>query len=110
MLGQRRCKRVDFYCPVELTLLWDGTKVPGACCDISYVGAGICAQKWVDRGQTVRIQFHLRNPLHKTVEEEVMARVVYCMADEDGDRMGIEFSEALDPSKQPNLIRRLNNL
>jgi hypothetical protein len=40
----------------------------------------------------------------------VLGRVAYSLADEDGDRIGIEFMETINGSAQPTLANKLNSL
>jgi hypothetical protein len=110
MLEQRRYERVAFFCPLQLTVLPNGPVIPGTSFDISLGGVGITANLFLERGQTVRVRFHLQNRSHGPVEEELFGRVAYSRADEDGDRIGIEFLETINNSTQPELLRRLNAL
>ncbi len=40
----------------------------------------------------------------------MLGRVAYSRADEDGNRIGIEFLETIRESAQPLLAQKLNNL
>ena len=42
--------------------------------------------------------------------EDVLGKVAYSRADEDGNRIGIEFLETIRESTHPALTRKLNNL
>jgi c-di-GMP-binding flagellar brake protein YcgR len=110
MAGQRRYERVAFFCPVDLTVQPNGPTLPGGSFDISLGGVGITTEQLLQRGQTVRVRFHLRNGAAGKIDEEVVGRVAYCRADEDGDRMGIEFLETIRESTCPVLARKLDNL
>ena len=41
MPEQRRYQRVDFFCPLHLTVLQKGITVPASCFDISIGGVGL---------------------------------------------------------------------
>jgi hypothetical protein len=110
MLGRRRYERVAFYCPLTLSVLPDGPTVPGNSFDISIGGVGVTTKVMLERGQDVRIRFQLRNGTNETIEEEIIGRVAYCLADEDGDRIGIEFLQTVQELSQPALAKRLSNL
>jgi c-di-GMP-binding flagellar brake protein YcgR len=110
MFQQRRYERVAFFCPLHLTVQPDGPTVPGRSFDVSLGGVGICAGVLLERGQTVRIRFHLHNGSTKYIDEDIMGRVAYCRADEEGNRMGIEFLETIRETTQPALARKLNSL
>jgi c-di-GMP-binding flagellar brake protein YcgR len=110
MLGRRRYERMPFFCPVTVSVLPDGPALSGRTFDISLGGVGITAQRMLERGKTVRVRFHIQNGSDVAVDEEVMGRVAYSRADEDGDRAGIEFLQAVNDSMQPMLAYKLNNL
>jgi hypothetical protein len=110
MAWQRRYERVGFFCPLHLTVLPNGPVVPGNSFDISIGGVGITTTVPLERGQMVRVQFHLQNGAPEAIHEEVLGRVAYCRADENGDRAGIEFLEKIGDAMQPELARKLNNL
>jgi hypothetical protein len=74
---------------------------------------GVTANIMLERGQAIRVAFRLqvgRNGSAETIEEEVFGRVAYSRADEDGDRIGIEFVETIRESNQPVLAKKLNSL
>lgn len=110
MLGRRRYERVAFFCPVELHVLPAGPVVPGRTFDISIGGVGVTSQIMLERGQTLRIRFRFRDASNVAVDEDVMGQVAYCRADEDGDRIGIEFLETVDEAAHPMLAYRLNKI
>lgn len=99
-----------FYCPLQLTVLPDGPTVAGRSFDISLGGVGITADVFLERGQTVQASFHFSDGPQGEAEESVLGRVAYSRADEDGNRIGIEFLEILRESAQPLLAQKLNNL
>lgn len=110
MLGRRRYERVSFFCPIQLRVLATGETVQGNSFDISIGGVGITTRKMFDRGEMVSVQFQLHNGTKPAIEEEILGRVAYSLADEDGDRIGIEFLETVNEGKQPELTRRLNKM
>jgi hypothetical protein len=110
VVNQRRYERVAFFAPLELIVLPNGPNVPGRSFDISIGGVGISTQIMLPRGQTVCVRFHFQNGDNGGIDEDVMGRVAYSRADEDGDRLGIEFLETVRESSQPVLARKLDNL
>ena len=110
MAWQRRYERVAFYCPVQLTVLPNGPAVPGRSFDISIGGVGITTEIALERGQSVCVRFHLQNGAPEGKDEDILGRVAYSRADEDGGRVGIEFLATIQESAQPELARKLNNL
>ena len=110
MLERRRYERVDFYCPVHLTVEPDGPTIPCQSFDISLGGVGLSLPVSLERGQAVRVCFHLRSGADNTTDSTVAGHVAYTKADEDGVRVGIEFLSAIQESNQPALARKLNQL
>jgi len=110
MIEQRRYERVAFFCPLRLTVLPDGPTVPANSFDISLGGVGLATGASLPQGQSVSVRFQLKNAAGKPVEEIALGRVAYVRADEDGNRVGIEFLEPIRDSAQPELSRKLNNL
>ena len=110
MLGQRRYERAAFFCPLHLTVLPNGPVVPGRSFDISIREVGVTTEILLERGQTVRIQFHLPNGSQEEVDEEVLGRVAHSRADEGGDRIGIEFLDTIGEAMYPVLAHKLSTL
>ncbi|MBU4273155.1 MAG: PilZ domain-containing protein [Planctomycetes bacterium] len=110
MTGQRRYERVAFFCPLQLTVLPDGPTVSANSFDISAGGVGLTAAVFLERGKDVRIDFHVRNGSIEETDECVLGRIAYSRADEDGNRIGIEFLETIRESAQPALTRKLDML
>ena len=106
MLGQRRYERVAFYCPLQLTVLPNGPAVPGRSFDISIGGVGITTEIALERG-TIRPGPipPAKRSRPRAIDEDILGRVAYSRADEDGDRVGIEFLETIQESTQPELAR-----
>ena len=109
MSGQRRYERAAFFCPIKLTLLPDGPAVKASSFDISLAGVGLMAPLFIERGKNVRLDFHLKKE-NEYVEETVLGRVAYSRADENGNRLGVEFLEPLKETSQPELVKKLNSL
>jgi c-di-GMP-binding flagellar brake protein YcgR len=107
MREQRRYERVAFFCPIRLTILPDGPDLPASSFDISIGGVGLVAPVSLQRGQEVAVHFRLKNPHYELAEESVMGRVAYSRADEDGNRIGIEFLKTLQLDTHPLLARKL---
>jgi c-di-GMP-binding flagellar brake protein YcgR len=110
MQGQRRYERVAFFCPVDLTVLPDGKTVSASTFDISLGGVGLATPMVLNRGQAVRVRFHLRNGSNGRIDEDILGRVAHSRADEDGDRIGVEFLETVHESTNPALTRALDKL
>jgi c-di-GMP-binding flagellar brake protein YcgR len=110
MLGRRRYERVAFFCPVKVFVLPDGPVLSGRTFDISLGGVGITTDRMLERGQTLRIQFHFQKGSDVPVDEEIMGQAAYSRADEDGDRVGVEFLEPVNESTHPMLAYKLNNM
>jgi c-di-GMP-binding flagellar brake protein YcgR len=110
MLVQRRYERVAFYCGLQLTALPNGPTIPARSLDISVGGVGITSDTLLNRGQTVRVRFHLHNESDEWTDEDVLGRVTYSCADENENRMGIEFLETIQESTKPALAHQLNAL
>ena len=108
MLGERRYERVPFFCPLELTVLPNGPTVPGNSFDVSMGGIGVAAEIWLDRGEEVRVRLHFKNGSHEPILEDILGRVANSRADEDGNRIGIEFLATVRESTQPTLMQTLN--
>jgi hypothetical protein len=98
---------VSFFCPLHLTVLPNGPVVSGNSFDMSIGGVGVTTTTALERGQLVRVQFHLPNGAPEAIHEDVLGRVAYCRADENGDRAGIEFLETVDEATHPELARKL---
>jgi c-di-GMP-binding flagellar brake protein YcgR len=110
MLGQRRYERVAFFCPVQLTVFSTGDVIEGNTVDISIGGVGLIAPAFLERGEEVCVRFRLHHGSDAMFEEEALGRVAYSLADEDGNRIGIEFLQTIRDSKQPELARRLSTM
>jgi hypothetical protein len=105
---KRRYERVPFFC--DLTLLATGAVHRACAVDLSLGGVGVATTAFAARGQTVRVAFHLRDARQQPRIEEVIGRVAFCRADEDGNFLGVEFLEPLRATEQPELTRRLEKL
>jgi hypothetical protein len=110
MQEQRRYQRVNFFCPLHLTALQSGITVPGRCFDISIGGVGMTTGISLERGQMVRVRFHLHSDAGKVLDEDILGRVAYCQAQDEGNRLGIEFLDVVHESTQPLLNRTINQL
>ncbi len=110
MAGQRCFERAAFFCQLQLTVLPDGPTVPANSFDISAGGVGVTAAVFLERGKDVRVDFHVGNGSIEETDECVLGRVAYSRADEDGNRIGIEFLETIRESAQPGLMKKLDML
>lgn len=108
--NRRRYERVAWFCSLQLTVLPNGPAMSAESFDISLGGVGAATEVMIERGQAVRVRFHIRNGSKESVDEDVLGRVAYCRADEDGNRVGIEFLEPIQESAQPALARKLNSM
>lgn len=107
---QRHYERLPFYCRLQLTILPNGPVIAARSFDISAGGVGITSNVLLDPGQSVRVRFHLPNGSYKWIREDVVGNVAYSRADEDGNRIGIEFLETIQESRQPVLAQKLSAL
>ena len=110
MLERRRYERVAFFSRVQLTVLPNGPILSGRSFDISIGGVGIMADTTLARGQAVRVRFRLHNGPNDWIEEDAEGRVAYVHADEDSNRLGIEFVATINASTQPVLAHALDAL
>ena len=110
MIEKRRYERVAFFCPLKLTVLPDGPCVTANAFDISLGGVGLFTGASLQIGQNVSVRFQLKTASGKPIEESAIGRVAYIRADEDGNRVGIEFMDVLRDSAQPELAKKLNRL
>jgi len=110
MQCRRQFERVAFFCPLQLIALPEGVAVPGNSFDVSMGGVGITAETSLERGQAVCVRFHLKNGPNGARDEEVLGRVAYARADEDGNRLGIEFLQPIRASTHPLLAQTVENL
>ena len=84
--------------------------MPGSSLDISIGGVGLTAPNAPERGALVRVRFQLHTESNGDVAEDVLGKIAYSSADENGTRIGIEFLEPVQESTHPHLTRRLNKL
>jgi hypothetical protein len=84
--------------------------VPGTSFDVSISGIGITLGIWLDRDKEVCVRLHFNNSSQEPVEEDILGRVAYSRADEDGNRIGVEFLENVQEATQPELAQKLNEL
>lgn len=110
LLGQRRYERVAFYCGLQVTVLPNGPTIAARSFDLSVGGVGIAADILLNRGQAVRVRFHLHNGSKEWTDEDILGRVAYASADEDGNCIGIEFLEMIQESTKPALAHTLKRL
>jgi hypothetical protein len=110
MQWKRRYERVAFFCPLELTVLPHGPAIQATSFDISIGGLGLTANLCLERGTPVCVRFHLENGSKEPIVEEILGKVANSEADENSDRLGIEFLEMVNASNQPVLARKLNAL
>jgi hypothetical protein len=106
---QRRFERVPFFCPLHVTVLPEGVAAPATSIDISIVGVGITSALSMERGRSVRVRFQFKNGSEETYDEEVWGRVAYSRADENGNRLGIEFLEPIRASTHPVLAHKIES-
>jgi hypothetical protein len=110
MIAQRRYERVAFFCPLRVAVLPDGPVVAANSIDISLGGVGFTTAASLQQGQSVAVRFQLKDKVGRPVEEVAMGRVAYARADEDGNRVGVEFLETVRDADQPLLSKKLNRL
>ncbi|NLF08648.1 MAG: PilZ domain-containing protein [Pirellulaceae bacterium] len=108
MKHRRRFERVDYFHPIRLFVMPDGPDLPANTFDISIGGVGAIAEDWLEKGTEVRVTFSPRCADGEPHEEEIYGRVAYAQADEDGNRIGIEFLRILDDATHPVLLREIN--
>ena len=110
MSEKRRYQRVAYFHRVDLTVLPNGPTVEGHAFDISIGGIGVTTALWLDRGKEIGIRFRFANGDNTPIEEIILGRVAYSKADEDGNRLGIEFAEVVKAANQPVLARTIDAL
>lgn len=110
MKTQRRYERVGFFCELTVTSIPGGEAAPARSLDISVGGVGMFAGVSWGRGDLVRIGFHLKDAQQRPVVEQVLGRVAYSRADEDGNMLGVEFLEPIREAMHPVLARKLQTL
>lgn len=77
--------------------------------DLSLGGVGLVTTGTLVIGEYVTIVFPFPVPPAKR-STEVLGRVVSLLADDDANRVGVEFFEPLSVSRAPNLARRLQEI
>jgi c-di-GMP-binding flagellar brake protein YcgR len=107
---RRRYERVACFIPVQLTVLPSGPVLQARSFDISRGGVGVMAEKLLERGQAVSIRVHFSNGSPDGADEDVLGRIAYARADEDGDRIGVEFISPIQESITPMLAKKLESL
>ncbi|MBN1395736.1 MAG: PilZ domain-containing protein [Pirellulales bacterium] len=110
MAGQRRYERTSFFTPVKLTVLPDGPSIETNSFDISLGGVGLNSTVFIEPGKDVILRFHVADRLPDCKDEKIFGRVAYSRADEDVNRMGIEFLQPIHDSTHPSLTAILNSL
>lgn len=102
--------RVPFHKPVTVWAPPDPRPVEARTLDISLGGVGVACRASFRRGQVVVVGFRLTDPRRGAVEERVTGRVANLVADEDGNRVGVEFAEPIHPAAYPALARAVERL
>ena len=110
MGAKRRYERAPWFCPVQLKVLPDGPVVSASAFDISLGGVGVIANVMLERGVAVRVQFHIRNGEAEPIKENVLGRIAFFRADEDCNRIGIEFLDTIYETTHPTLTKILDNM
>jgi c-di-GMP-binding flagellar brake protein YcgR len=107
---RRRYERIPYFHEVRLTVLPDGPTVVAHAFDISLGGVGLSTQTSLQPGQMVAVSFPVRDHSNKAVVNRVIGRVAHLTADPDGNRVGVEFAEALGPSVNSELFEQVSQL
>jgi c-di-GMP-binding flagellar brake protein YcgR len=107
MIERRRYERVQFLCDASVTALPNGAAIAARTLDISLGGVGLLTRTVLEPGQAIAVSFSLRDSTQKEIKEQAFGRVVAFRADLEGNRVGVEFSEPLNESRNPELVRRL---
>jgi c-di-GMP-binding flagellar brake protein YcgR len=107
---RRRYERVNWYHPLKVTVLPDGPSVQASSFDISLGGVGVTVPVMLERGQPVCVRFHFATESPGGIDEDVLGRVAYANADEDGNRIGVEFLEPIRENTKPMLAKKLSSL
>ena len=110
MESRRRYERVQFYCDIAMTPLPEGQTVPAYSFDLSLGGVGVMADVALPRGHLVRLDFHLKDRQQNSITETILGNIAYSKADEDGNRLGIEFLEPIHQTAAAELTRRLQEI
>lgn len=109
-MNMRRYERVPFFCRVGLSTPAGPGPVAAQAFDISVGGVGVSTRVGLQTGDAVTVTFYLKNRSQQEVLEQVMGRVANVRADEDGNRLGIEFLSPIRDATHPLLMQRIVNL
>ena len=110
MAFQQRYQRVPFFREVGLTLGQGTAPIAARSFDISLGGVGVFTQSHLERGQPVKVAFFFTNGKQQRLVETVPGQVAYFRANEDGNQLGIEFSEPVREDTYPQLMRAVLKL
>ncbi len=109
-MNMRRYERVPFFCKVGLSTPSAPGPVVTQSFDISLGGVGVATRAAFQTGDAVVVTFFLKDHAQQEVREQVAGRVANLRADEDGNRLGIEFLSPLRDDTHPHLMQRIENL
>ena len=107
MFESRQQERVPFFCDVAMSRLPGGPSIPARSLDLSLHGVGLVTAGSFEQDQLVMLSFSLRDAAQHEIRERVLGRIAYMRADVDANRVGVQFAEPLQRSKNPELVSRL---
>jgi c-di-GMP-binding flagellar brake protein YcgR len=103
----RQYERVGFLCKLEITPIPGAKPQPARSLDLSLGGVGAMTQAVFPVGQIVTVTFFLRDSVGGEVQDPVVGRVAHFGADEDANRVGIQFLQPLSDTEHERLVNRL---
>lgn len=108
MIEKRDRQRVPFHCRTTIAARPGGPPVEAWAIDLSLAGVGLGSARLFPVRQLISVTFHLKDAALRPVDERAEGVIVRMQSESDGYIYGIEFSDLLDASRQPQLIRKLD--
>lgn len=109
MSERRNYGRVPYFCRLKIETLHTRTASEAFCVDIGLGGIGLATALRLESGQTVRISFYL-NVGGKPIVEEAVGEVRIVRYDDWAVRAGIEFTNPLNRTRNPELIKAIERI
>jgi c-di-GMP-binding flagellar brake protein YcgR len=109
MIERRQYQRVPFHCRTTFAARGAGDPVEGWTIDLSLVGVQMASTRNFPLQQLISITFHFKDLTLKAIAERADGVIVRKHAESEGYLYGVEFLDSLDSSRQPLLLRKLEN-
>jgi c-di-GMP-binding flagellar brake protein YcgR len=109
MVERRQYQRVPFHCRTTIAARGAGEPVEGWAVDLSLVGLQLASMRNFPIHQLIAITFHLKDVSLNAIAERADGVIVRRHAESEGYLYGVEFLDPLDTSRQPLLLRKLEN-